>query len=237
MLDDLKKDVLAANKELVKRNLVIYSWGNVSAIDRDKDIIVIKPAGYPYAEMTVDDLSVVDMDGNIIAGPHKPAVDLPTHLVLYRSFKEVNAIVHTHSTYATMWAQSGKPIPPMGTTHADYFLGEVPCTRALKEEEVAGQYEQETGNVIVDALTAKDPLQVPGVLTFQHGPFTWGEDVWEAVHKSVVLEELAQMALGTLLINPDVLPIPDYLANHHYFRKHGAGAYFGVDDKLGKQVS
>jgi L-ribulose-5-phosphate 4-epimerase len=236
VLKELKAAVLAANKELPKRGLVLYSWGNVSGIDREKGMVVIKPAGFPYSEMTIDDLSVVNMDGNVIEGPHKPAVDLPTHLVLYQAFPGVNAIVHTHSTYATIWAQASCPIPCFGTTHADYFLGEVPCTRILTGDEVQGNYEEQTGNVIVESYRDRDPVHVPGVLVAQHGPFTWGEDVWEALHKSVVLEEIAKMAIGVLSIAPDQAPIQDYLLHQHFFRKQGPDAYFEHDDKRGKTL-
>ena len=234
MLGELKPAVLEANKELPKRGLVLYSWGNVSGIDRESGVVVIKPAGYPYSEMTVDDLSVVDMEGNILEGPHKPAVDLPTHLILYHAFPAVNSIVHTHSTYATIWAQAHRPIPCFGTTHADYFLGEVPCTRQLTRGEIQGNYEEETGKVVVEGFQDRDPTDVPGVLVAQHGPFTWGVDVWEALHKSIVLEEIAKMALGVLSLVPDPSPIPDYLLHRHFFRKQGPDAYFEHDDKRGE---
>ena len=233
MLGELKAAVLEANKELPKRGLVLYSWGNVSGIDRESGVVVIKPAGYPYSEMTVEDLSVVDMEGNILEGPHKPAVDLPTHLILYHAFPLVNAIVHTHSTHATIWAQASRPIPCFGTTHADYFLGEVPCTRQLRQDEIQGNYEEETGKVIVECFRDRDPVNVPGVLVARHGPFTWGGDVWEALHKSVVLEEIAKMALGVLSLVPDPSPIPDDLLHRHFFRKQGPEAYFEDDDKRG----
>jgi L-ribulose-5-phosphate 4-epimerase len=232
-LAELKEIVLAANKELPKRRLVLYSWGNVSAIDRERGIVVIKPAGYPYAEMTVDDISVVDLQGNILEGPHKPAVDLPIHLVMYQEFPGAQAIVHTHSTYATVWSQACRSLPCFGTTHADYFWGEVPCTRPLTEAEAGGNYEEEIGKSIGQVFQDRDPAQVPGVLVANHGPFTWGEDAWEAVHNSVVLEEIARMALHMLLLTPDPKPIPDYLLDRHFFRKHGPDAYFDIDDMKG----
>ena len=229
---ELKKMVVEANKELPKRNLVKYSWGNVSAIDREKGIVVIKPVGISYDELTVDNVSVVDMDSNVLEGPFNPSVDLPIHMVLYKEFEEIGAIVHTHSTYATIMAQLGIPIPCLGTTHADYFYGEIPCTRPLTKEEVEGDYEHETGKAIIEKFKELNlsPLDMPGVLSYSHGPFTWGKDVWEAVHKTVVLEEIAKMAWGVLAINPTAKPIPDYLVDRHFCRKHGPNAYFTNDD-------
>ena len=230
MLEELKENVLIANKELPEHGLVLFSWGNVSGIDRELNLIVIKPAGYPYSKMTMHDLSVVDINGNIVDGPHKPAVDLPTHLYLYKAFPDVNAIVHTHSTYATIWAQACQSIPCYGTTSADYFLGDIPCTRALTKDEIEGNYEEETGKVIVEMFASRNPNFTPGVLVAHHGPFTWGEDVWKALHKSVVLEQIAKMALGTIRISPKRDQIPDYLLNKHFFRKHGPNAFFDKDD-------
>ena len=227
---ELKKAVVAANKELPKQNLVKYSWGNVGAIDREKGVVVIKPVGMPYDELTVDNVSVTDLDGKILEGPFNPSVDLPIHLVLFKAFPQVNAIVHTHSTYATMWAQAGFDIPCLGTTHADYFYKSIPCTRQLTDKEINGNFEVETGNVIVERFKDLDPVAVPGVLVASHGVFTWGSDVWDAVHKSVVLEEIAKMALGTRLLNPSIGPVPNSLMDRHYFRKHGANAYFDHDD-------
>ncbi len=230
---ELKHTVLGANLELLARSVVIYSWGNVSAIDREQGIIVIKPAGIPYKELTLDNMSVTDLKGNVLEGPYKPSVDLPIHRVLYKAFSNVNAITHTHSTYATMWAQAERAIPCYGTTHADYFYGEVPCTRMLSDQEIAGDFEVETGNVIVEAFRDLDPLQAPGVLVAGHGPFTWGSEPWESVHNAVVLEELAKMALGSLLLRPDMAPLPQSLSDKHFFRKHGPDAYFDHDDMGG----
>ena len=229
-LSELKELIVSANKELPRQNLVKYSWGNVSGIDREQGIVVIKPVGMPYDELTQENISVVDLDGKILEGPYNPSVDLPTHLVLYKAFPAIQAIVHTHSTYATMWAQAGLDLPCYGTTHADYFFGSVPCTRPLTEREIKGYYEEETGKVIVERFAALDPSNVPGVLVARHGPFTWGNDAWDAVHKSVVLEEIAKMALGTRLLNPQLDPAPDTLLDRHFFRKHGPDAYFDNDD-------
>lgn len=226
----LKKAVVEANKELPKQNLVKYSWGNVGAIDRELGIIVIKPVGMPYDDLSVENVSVTDLDGNILEGPFNPSVDLPIHAVLFKAFPKINAIVHTHSTYATMWAQAGRDIPCYGTTHADYFYKSIPCTRQLFTDEINGNFEVETGKVIVERFKDIDPIAVPGVLVASHGVFTWGTDVWDAVHKSVVLEELAKMALGTVLLKPNVSEVPSALMDRHYFRKHGANAYFDHDD-------
>lgn len=229
-LNDLKKLVVEGNKELPKQGLVKYSWGNVSAIDREKGIIVIKPVGLPYDDLTVDNVSVVSIDGKVLEGQYNPSVDLQTHIVLYKAFKGVNAIAHTHSTYATMWAQACSDLPCYGTTHADYFYKEVPCTRLLTDDEINGDYEEETGKIILERFAGIDPVNTPGVLVANHGPFTWGKDVWDAVHKSVVLEEIAKMALGTKLINPAIPQVNDELMDKHFFRKHGPGAYFVNDD-------
>lgn len=226
----LKKAVVEANKELPKQNLVKYSWGNVGAIDRELGIIVIKPVGMPYDDLSVENVSVTDLDGNILEGPFNPSVDLPIHAVLFKAFPNINAIVHTHSTYATMWAQAGRDIPCYGTTHADYFYKSIPCTRQLFTDEINGNFEVETGKVIVERFKDIDPIAVPGVLVASHGVFTWGTDVWDAVHKSVVLEEIAKMALGTVLLKPNVSEVPSALMDRHYFRKHGANAYFDHDD-------
>jgi L-ribulose-5-phosphate 4-epimerase len=229
-LQELKRLVVEANKELPRQKLVKYSWGNVSAIDRKNGVIVIKPVGLPYDELTVENVSVVDLEGKTLEGPFNPSVDLPIHLVLYQAFECANAIVHTHSTYATMWAQAGRDLPCFGTTHADYFYKEVPCTRKMTDAEINGDYETETGNVIVERFQGINPADTPGVLTVSHGPFTWGKDVWDAVHKSVVLEEIAKMALGMKLINPEAGQVSPALMNKHFFRKHGPGAYFVNDD-------
>ncbi len=232
-LKTLKQDVLKANQELPKRNLVLYSWGNVSCIDRSKGVIVIKPAGIPYDRLTVENMSVTDLKGRVLDGPYKPSVDLPIYLVLYKAFNTVSAIVHTHSTYATMWAQAEQAIPCYGTTHADYFYGEVPCTRMLNKDEIDRNYEKATGEAILEEFQKRDPEQIQGVLVAAHGAFTWGSDPWNAVHKSVVLEEIAKMAFGSLLLKPGIAPIHNYLLDRHFLRKHGPDAYFNHDD-IGK---
>ena len=229
-LAEMKRNVVAANKELPKQQLVKYSWGNVSAIDREAGIIVIKPVGIPYDELTEENVSVTDMDGNIISGPYNPSVDLPIHIVLFKAFPEVNSIVHTHSTFATMWAQAEMDIPCYGTTHADYFYKSIPCTRQLSDDEINGSFEENTGKAIVERFMDISPVSVPGVLVASHGVFTWGKDVWEAVHNSVVLEEIAKMALGTKLLSPGIEAVPAALMDKHYHRKHGPDAYFDHDD-------
>lgn len=227
MLEELKKSVLKANLELPKKGLITYTWGNVSGIDREKNLVVIKPSGVPYADLKLEDLVVVDLDGNIIEGSLNPSSDTPTHLVIYRNFKEVGGIVHTHSRWATLWAQSGRGIPALGTTHADYFYGEIPCTRKMTTEEIQGEYEEETGNVIVETFKDINPIYVPGVLINNHGPFTWGKDADEAVHNSVVLEEVSMMAFHTCSLTPGIHPINQALLDKHFLRKHGANAYYG----------
>jgi L-ribulose-5-phosphate 4-epimerase len=229
-LDQLRELCLEANRELPARGLVLYSWGNVSLVDHDEGIVVIKPAGVPYQDLTPGLMSVTDLEGNVLSSPRKPSVDLPIHLVLFKKWPSLQSIVHTHSTYATMWAQAMKPIPCYGTTHADYFYGEVPCTRILKKKEVEKDYEENTGLSIVEALKERDPLELPGALAAGHGPFTWGKDPWEAVHNSVVLEEIAKMAAGSLMLDPKLRPVPSYLLDGHFLRKHGANAYFDIDD-------
>ncbi len=226
MLDKLKQEVFEANLELVKRGLVVYTWGNVSGIDREQGLIVIKPSGVSYEKMTAKDMVVVDLDGKVISSQLKPSSDTPTHLVLYKKFANIGGVVHTHSEWATSWAQAGLAIPALGTTHADYFFGPVPCTRKLNQKEVNGKYEEETGNVIVETFKGIDPLAVPGVIINGHGPFTWGMDAHNAVHNAVVLEEVAKMAHHTLTLNK-VKSIDQYLLDKHYYRKHGPGAYYG----------
>lgn len=227
MLEQLKRKVLEANLQLPRYRLVTFTWGNVSGIDREQGFVVIKPSGLAYDQMTMDDLVVVDLEGNIVEGERKPSSDTPTHLVLYKFFPSIGGIVHTHSPWATIWAQAGKGIPTLGTTHADYFYGEIPCTRKMTEAEVKGAYELETGNVIVEAFRFLDPMQVPGVLVHGHGPFAWGDDPLHAVYHAVVLEEVAKMAARTYYLNPDVQPITQSLLDRHYLRKHGAHAYYG----------
>ena len=227
MLEELKRDVLKANLELPKRGLVTFTWGNVSGIDRKSNLIVIKPSGVAYDELKLEDLVVVDIDGNQVEGKLKPSSDTPTHLVIYRNFKEVGGVVHTHSRWATSWAQSGKGIQAFGTTHADYFYGEIPCTRKMTAKEINGAYEEETGNVIVETFKDINPIYVPGVLVNNHGPFTWGKDAGEAVHNAVVLEEVSMMAFNTTQLTPGIKAIDKELLDKHFLRKHGTNAYYG----------
>lgn len=226
MLEELKQKVLRANLDLVKHGLVIFTWGNVSGIDRKKGLIVIKPSGVKYDDMTREDMVVLDMEGNIVEGSLKPSSDTPTHLLLYKHFESVGGIVHTHSEWATSWAQAGKPIPPYGTTHADYFYGEIPCTRKLTKEEVQQDYEKNTGLVIVETFKNLDYEAIPGVLVNGHAPFTWGKDPDEAVHNAVVTDEVAKMAFRNEIIG-NRTPIDQYLLDKHYKRKHGKDAYYG----------
>lgn len=227
MLEELKQVVLEANLQLPKYRLVTFTWGNVSGLDRERGLVVIKPSGVEYDKMTKDDMVVVDLEGNVVEGKLKPSSDTPTHLVLYQSFPYIGGIVHTHSPWATIWAQAGKGIPALGTTHADYFYGEIPCTRKMTEAEIKGAYELETGKVIVETFSFLDPMQMPGVLVHGHGPFAWGNDPYNAVHNAVVLEEVAKMAARTCHLNPNVQPIAQSLLDRHYLRKHGANAYYG----------
>jgi len=228
MLNELKKQVFEANIDLVKHGLVIFTWGNVSGIDRAKGIFAIKPSGLPYETMTWEDMVLVDMEGKVVDSKCKPSSDTPTHLVLYREFENIGGVVHTHSEWATTWAQMGLPIPALGTTHADYFYGKIPCTRSLDEPEVKNQYELETGNVIVETFQQQniDPLAVPAVLISGHGPFCWGKDAHDAVHNAVVLEQVAKMAHHALVVNK-VSGIDQFLLDKHYLRKHGPNAYYG----------
>ena len=229
MLEELKKVVYEANMLLPKYGLVTFTWGNVSAIDREKGLFVIKPSGVDYEKMTPEDMVVMDLNGNKVEGRLNPSSDTATHLELYKAFPEIGGVVHTHSSYATSWAQSGRSIPCYGTTHADYFYGEIPCVRCLTKEEIEDAYEANTGHLIVKEFKrmAKDPAAVPAVLCKNHGPFVWGKDAHEAVHNAVVLEEVAKMAYRTELINHDAKPAPDELQDKHYYRKHGANAYYG----------
>ena len=230
MLSELKQAVLEANLELVRLGLVIFTWGNVSGIDREKGLIVIKPSGVSYDRMKAADMVVVDLEGNVVEGHLKPSSDTPTHVVLYKAFAHIGGVVHTHSSWATSWAQAGKAIPALGTTHADYFYGPIPCTRKLTEEEISKAYELETGNVIVETFSGLDPEAVPGVLVNNHAPFSWGKDPHEAVHNAKVLEEVAMMAYHALQINPSA-EIDQFLLDKHYFRKHGKDAYYGQSIK------
>jgi L-ribulose-5-phosphate 4-epimerase len=229
MLEQLKKEVLEANLQLPKHGLVTFTWGNVSGIDRDQNLVVIKPSGVPYEKLQVEDLVVLNLDGEIVEGSLRPSSDTPTHLALYRAFPQLGGIVHTHSPWATSWAQAGRPIPALGTTHADYFYGEIPCTRTLTKEEIERAYELETGNAIIETFEKEglDPVAMPGVLLSGHAPFSWGEDANQAVHNAVVLEEVAKMALHTFQLNPQIKPIDQFLLDKHYLRKHGANAYYG----------
>lgn len=230
MLELLKEEVLQANLLLPFYKLVTFTWGNVSGIDRDKGLIVIKPSGVEYDGMTRDDMVVVDLkSGKVVEGNKKPSSDTPTHLDLYRNFPELGGIVHTHSRHATIWAQAGLDIPALGTTHADYFYGSIPCTRLMTESEIKHDYEYETGNVIIETFKVRhiDPMQVPAVLVHSHGPFTWGKNAEEAVYKSVVLEECAYMAYCTHELVSQLKPMQKILLDKHYLRKHGAHAYYG----------
>ena len=229
MLEELKEQVWLANLELPKRGLVTYTWGNVSGIDREKGLVVIKPSGVDYGSLRPEDLVTVDLDGKKAEGKLAPSSDTATHLELYRAFPHIGGVVHTHSTYAVAWAQAGLDIPCYGTTHADYFYGSVPCTRCLTEEEMAGDYEKNTGKAITELFAEKkrSPDDVPGVICRSHGPFTWGKDAAEAVYHAAVLEEIARMGLLTRLLNGDPRPAPQYLQEKHYLRKHGPNAYYG----------
>lgn len=226
MLEELKQKVFQANLDLVKHGLVIFTWGNVSGIDREKGLVAIKPSGVDYDTMKPEDMVIVDLDGNIVEGNLRPSSDTPTHLVLYRAFKEIGGVVHTHSTYATAWAQAGKDIPNIGTTHADYFHDAIPCTDSMTEKEVKGDYELETGNVIVRRFEGINPVHTPGVLVKNHGPFAWGKNPADAVHNAVVMEQVAKMAYIAFGVNP-LLTMNPLLVEKHFNRKHGPGAYYG----------
>jgi len=227
MLEELKRQVCEANLLLPKYDLVTFTWGNVSAIDRPSGLVVIKPSGVPYDGMSAEDMVVVDLDGKVVEGKWKPSSDTATHLVLYRAFPQCGGIVHTHSRWATSFAQAGVGIAPLGTTQGDYFYGEIPCTRLMTPEEIAGEYEKETGNVIVETFQKLDPAAIPAVLVHSHGPFTWGKDAAEAVHNAVVLEEIAFMNFHALQLNPAQTRMQQELLDKHYLRKHGANAYYG----------
>ena len=227
MLEKLKQEVLEANLLLPKYDLITFTWGNVSGIDRKRGLVVIKPSGISYEKMKPEDMVVLDLEGNIVEGSWKPSSDTPTHLALYNAFPDCGGIVHTHSRWATVFAQAGRAIPALGTTHADDFHGPIPCTRPLTEEEIAGEYEAETGNVIIETLRGRDPMAVPAALVHSHGPFAWGRDPLEAVHNAVVLEEVAFMAWHTLALEPGKGEMQKALLEKHYLRKHGPGAYYG----------
>ena len=227
MLEQLKEQVLEANLEIVRRGLVLYTWGNASGIDRASGLIAIKPSGVPYAEMKASDIVVAGLDGKVVEGKLRPSSDLDTHLALYRAFPEVGGVVHTHSRVATVWAQAGREIPCLGTTHADYFYGSIPLAGPLTAEEVRGDYELNTGLAIVRKFMGIDPMSMPAVLVAGHAPFTWGKDVAQAAHNAVVLEEVAELAWRTCTLNPGVRPIAQEVLDKHFKRKHGPNAYYG----------
>jgi L-ribulose-5-phosphate 4-epimerase len=229
MLEELKNIVCGANKALQQHNLITFTWGNVSAIDRASNYLVIKPSGVEYDHLKPEDMVVVDLDGHKIEGALNPSSDTPTHIALYRECKGIGGIVHTHSTFATIYAQANRDIPALGTTHADYLYGQVPCTRGMTDREIQGEYEKETGNVIIETFAKRkiDMMKIPAVVVANHGPFTWGKDAVEAVHNAVVLEEVAKMGLFSTLLNPGLPPISQTLLDKHYLRKHGSNAYYG----------
>ena len=233
MLEELKKQVYEANMELPKYGLVTFTWGNVSAIDRESGLFVIKPSGVEYDKLTPEDMVVVDLDGKKVEGRYNPSSDTATHVELYKAFPQIGGVVHTHSSYATSWAQAGRSIPCYGTTHADYIYGPVPCVRCLTREEIEDAYEENTGHLIVEEFKRlnKDPMAVPAVLCKNHGPFAWGKDAKDAVHNAVVLEEVAKMAYRAETINARIQPAPQELQDKHYYRKHGANAYYGQKEQ------
>jgi L-ribulose-5-phosphate 4-epimerase len=225
-MKELKQRVYESNLELVKRGVVIYTWGNVSAIDREKNLVVIKPRGVEYDDLSAADMSVVDLEGKQIEKGLLPSVDLDIHLALYKRYEKIGGIAHTHSTYASAWAQANRGIPVLGTTHADHFYGEIPCTRILTDEEVKGEYEYNTGELIVETFGETDPMTIPGVLVAGHGPFTWGADPEASVEHCVILEVLAKMAYVTFMLNPGIRDLPGFVLDKHYLRKHGSSSYF-----------
>ena len=227
LLESLREEVLCANLALPKHGLVTFTWGNVSGIDRERDLVIIKPSGVSYENMLASDMVVIDLAGKVIEGKLRPSSDTPTHLALYRRYEGIGGIVHTHSTHATSWAQAGRAIPAFGTTHADYFYGDIPCSRPLSRAEVEEAYEANTGAVIIETIGARDPMEMPGILVSEHAPFAWGKNADDAVHNAVVLEEVARMALFTVMLSPKQTAIADHLLDKHYLRKHGANAYYG----------
>lgn len=231
MLKHLKKKVYEANMELDKRHLITYTWGNASGIDRERGLVVIKPSGVEYDDLRAEDMVVVNLAGEVVEGDLRPSSDTSTHLELYKAFPEIGGIVHTHSTMATAWAQAGRALPCYGTTHADYFYGEIPCARNLTKEEIEEAYEKNTGKVIIEAFEGKNPIYVPGVLCKNHGPFTWGKDAAQAVYHAVVLEEIAKMNFITEMLNKKVKPAPSEMQDKHFMRKHGPNAYYGQEKK------
>ncbi len=231
MLENLKREVYEANMLLPKHSLVTFTWGNVSGVCREKKLFVIKPSGVPYENLKPEDMVVVDFDGNKVEGRYNPSSDTPTHAVLYKYWEEIGGIVHTHSTYATSWAQAGRGLPCYGTTHADYFYGEIPCARVLNPGEIEAAYEKNTGHLILEVFEGKNPKHIPGVLCKNHGPFSWGKDAFAAVHNAVVMEEVAKMNLFTEMLNPNVQPAPQFLQDKHFMRKHGPNAYYGQKEE------
>lgn len=231
MLEKLKAEVLQANLDLVKYGLVVLTWGNVSGIDREKNLVVIKPSGVDYDKLTIEDMVVVDLNGNIVESDKRPSSDTSTHLELYKAFPQIGGITHTHSNYATMFAQACKEIPCLGTTHADHFYGNIPVTRFLSKEEVEAAYELNTGKVIVEKFKGIDPVSMPGILVAGHAPFTFGKNAGESVRNSLILERLAEMAFGTIQINSSVEKLPAYISEKHYQRKHGPNSYYGQNKK------
>ena len=229
MLENLRKAVYEANMELPRRNLVTYTWGNVSGIDREKGLVVIKPSGVEYEELSPDNLVILNLDGQVVEGDLNPSSDTKTHLELYKAFPQIGGIVHTHSPHAVGWAQAGRDIPCYGTTHADYFYGPIPCARSLTEQEVAEDYEMNTGKVIAETFAQRglNPVHVPAVICRSHGSFAWGRDAAQAVYHAVVLEEVARMALYTIAVDPDAAPAPQHVQDKHFMRKHGPNAYYG----------
>lgn len=227
MLEELKEQVYEANMLLPKYNLVLFTWGNVSAIDREKELVVIKPSGVPYEQLTPAGMVVVNLDGQIIEGDYNPSSDTPTHIELYKAFRNIGGITHTHSKWATIWAQSGKGIPAFGTTHADYFDGEIPCTRKMTPDEITSEYEKNTGTVITECFTKIDAARMPAVLVHSHGPFTWGKDAIASVENAVILENVAMLAFNTTLLRETNQPMQKELLEKHFDRKHGPNAYYG----------
>lgn len=230
LLQSLKEQVLEANRLLPKYGLVTFTWGNISGIDREQGLVVIKPSGVEYDHLTMEKLVVLDLDGNIVEGNLRPSSDTRTHLVLYKNFSDIGGVAHTHSQWGTIFAQAGKPIPALGTTHADYFDGDIPCTRQLTNEEIQGDYELETGNVIIETFKHLNPNSIPSVLVNNHAPFSWGKSPLGAVHNAVVLEQCAKMALFTRQLTPDIQSIGNELLGKHFYRKHGANAYYGQEN-------
>jgi L-ribulose-5-phosphate 4-epimerase len=227
MLEHLKQEVLEANLLLPKMGMVVFTWGNVSAIDREKGLIAIKPSGVDYDQLKLDDIVLVNLEGQVVEGHYKPSSDTSTHLELYKAFPDIKGVVHTHSRWATIFAQAKRPIPAYGTTHADYYYGEIPCTRLLTEAEIEGDYELNTGHVIVDTFKNLNPNYVKGVIVASHGPFAWGKSALDAVHQAVVMEEVAMMAWHVQMMNPEITPMQQTLLDKHFLRKHGKNAYYG----------